>query len=77
MSVLIGLLDLTMYGCPVHYIKAREATANIAFDEELDLLVNQGDAVTEVLKSLRRDGQQCEVLSEDELTATIRVRRKQ
>lgn len=76
MSDLTGPIDLTLYGCPMHYIKAREAIRQIAFEQELELLVNQGDAVTEVLKSLRQDGQQCEVSAEDGLTTTIRVRRK-
>jgi TusA-related sulfurtransferase len=60
----------------MHYIKAREAISNIAIEQELELVVNNGDAVTEVLNSLRQDGQHCEVKSEDVLTTTIRVRRK-
>jgi len=76
MSVLNGQTDLTMYGCPMHYIKAREAISKIALDQDLELLVNRGDAVTEVLNSLRQDGQQCEITSEDVLTTTIRVRRQ-
>lgn len=76
MSVLNGQIDLSLYGCPMHYIKAREAISKIPLEEEIELLVNSGDAVTEVLKSLRQDGQQCEVISEEILTTTIRVRKK-
>lgn len=76
MSVLAGPIDLTLYGCPMHYIKAREAIRNIALEQDIELLVNKGDAVTEVMNSLRQDGQQCEITSEDVLTTTIRVRRK-
>lgn len=76
MSVLTEVLDLTLYGCPMHYIKAREAINKIALEQDIELLVNKGNAVTEMLKSLRQDGQQCEITSEDVLTATILVRRK-
>lgn len=76
MSVLIGPIDLTSYGCPMHYIKAREAISQIALEQNVELWVNSGDAVTEVLKSLRQDGQQCEVVAEEGLTTTIRVRKK-
>lgn len=76
MSVLSGPIDLTQYGCPMHYIKAREAISNISLEQDIELMVNNGDAVTQVLNSLRQDGQQCEITSEDGLTTTIRVRRK-
>lgn len=76
MSDLSGPIDLTLYGCPMHYLKAREAIKQIALEQELKFLVNHGDAVTQVLKSLRQDGQQCEVSDEDGLMTTIRVRRK-
>jgi TusA-related sulfurtransferase len=76
MSVLTGRIDLTQYGCPMHYIKAREAISHIELEQDIELWVNSGDAVTEVLKSLRQDGQQCEVVAEEGLTTTIRVRKK-
>lgn len=76
MSVLNESLDLTLYGCPMHYIKAREAIKKIALEQDIELLVNKGNAVTEMLNSLRQDGQQCEITSEDVLTTTILVRRK-
>ncbi|WP_438970229.1 sulfurtransferase TusA family protein [Methylophaga sp.] len=76
MPVLTLPLDLTLYGCPMHYIKAREAIRNMALEQDIELVVNKGDAVTEMLNSLRQDGQQCELTSEDVLTTTILVRRK-
>ena len=76
MSALTEELDLTLYGCPMHYIKAREAIKNIALEQEIKLLVNTGNAVTEMLNSLRQDGQHCEITTEDVLTTTILVRRK-
>ncbi len=76
MSAVSGPVDLTLYGCPMHYLKAREAIKKIALEQEIELLVNQGEAVTEVLKSLRLDGQHCDITAEDGLTTTILVRRQ-
>jgi TusA-related sulfurtransferase len=73
----ITLVDLTLFGCPMHYIKAREALKHIAIEESVDLLVNTGDAVDEVFNSLSQDGQECTIISSEGLTTTIRVRRKQ
>ncbi len=73
MSDLIETLNLTLYGCPLHYIKAREALSDMAIGQEIELEVNNGDAVDEVLTSLRHDGQLCEVTSEQTLTSTIKV----
>lgn len=69
-------VDLTLYGCPMHYIKAREAIKEIKLEESIALLVNNGGAVDEVVKSLRQDGQECEVSGNDVLTSLIRVKRK-
>ncbi len=76
MSVLNSPIDLTLYGCPMHYIKAKEAISHIELEQDIELLVNNGDAVTQVMNSLSQDGQQCEITSEDVLTTTIRVRKK-
>lgn len=75
MSDLSGQIDLTLYGCPMHYIKAREFIRTIELEQEVELIVNKGDAVTEVINSLRQDGQQCEVIDQDVLTATIKVKK--
>jgi TusA-related sulfurtransferase len=73
----IKQVDLTLFGCPMHYIKAREAVQKLALEQSIDLLVNTGDAVDEVFNSLTQDGQLCEITSTEGLTTTIRVRRKQ
>jgi TusA-related sulfurtransferase len=70
------IIDLTLYGCPMHYIKARESLRRIELGQEILLAVNNGDAVTEVLNSLRQDGQICEIESEETLTTTIKVMKK-
>jgi TusA-related sulfurtransferase len=73
----IKQVDLTLFGCPMHYIKAREAVQKLALEQSIDLQVNTGDAVDEVFNSLTQDGQLCEITSTEGLTTTIRVRRKQ
>ena len=65
--------DLTLYGCPMHYIKAREFISECVIAEQVLLIVNNGDAVDEVINSLRQDGQSCEIESKQTLTTTIRV----
>lgn len=76
MSDLIEPINLTLYGCPMHYIKARESLQLIEIEHAVLLVVNNGDAVTEVLKSLRHDGHVCELESQQTLTSTIRVTKK-
>ena len=76
MSAVMETIDLTLYGCPMHYIKARESLQRLELGQEILLVVNSGDAVTEVLNSLRQDGQFCEIESEQSLTTTIKVIKK-
>jgi TusA-related sulfurtransferase len=76
MSIIVENIDLTLFGCPMHYIKARESLRKIELDQGILLIVNNGDAVTEVLNSLRQDGQDCEIESEEALTTTIKVIKK-
>ncbi|MFW5451249.1 MAG: hypothetical protein ACKE9I_06590 [Methylophagaceae bacterium] len=76
MSIIIEAIDLTLYGCPLHYIKARAALHAVEKDQELSFMINNGHAVNEVLNSLRQDGQICEVLLIEPLTTTIKVTKK-
>ena len=73
MSSVSATINLTLYGCPLHYIKAREALSEMAVEQEILLEVNNGDAVDEVLASLRKDGQQCEIVSAQTMTTIIKV----
>jgi len=75
MSNVVKPLDLTLYGCPMHYIKAREAIRTLELETSMTMEVNNGDAVDEVLNSLRQDGQHCEIQSTGNLTSLIKVTR--
>ncbi len=70
------LVDLSLYGCPLHYIKAREVLSEMMVEQEVFLEVNNGDAIAEVISSLRNDGQLCEIVLEKTLVSTIKVVKK-
>jgi TusA-related sulfurtransferase len=76
MSSVIESLDLSLYGCPMHYIKAREVVGRMALEQAVLFEINNGDAVDDVIKSLRQDGQLCEVESTQPLTTTVKVIKK-
>jgi len=76
MSSLIESADLTLYGCPMHYIKAREIVGRMKQDQAILFEINNGDAVDDVIKSLRQDGQVCEIESKQSLTTTVKVIKK-
>lgn len=73
MSSVIEKVDLTLYGCPMHYIKARERVGRMEQDQAVLFEINNGDAVDDVIKSLRQDGQVCEIESKQSLTTTVKV----
>jgi len=73
MSRVIEKVDLTLYGCPMHYIKAREVVGRMTIDQAILFDINNGDAVDDVMKSLRQDGQLCEIASKQPLTTTVKV----
>ena len=76
MSSVIERVDLSLYGCPMHYIKAREVVSKIALGQAILFEINHGDAVDDVIKSLRQDGQLCEIASTQSLTTTVKVIKK-
>lgn len=73
MSSVIERVDLSLYGCPMHYIKAREVVGRMALEQAILFEINNGDAVDDVIKSLRQDGQFCEIASTQSLTTTVKV----
>jgi len=76
MSSVIESVDLTLYGCPMHYIKAREMVGRMEQNQAILFEINNGDAVEDVIKSLRQDGQICEIASRQSLTTTVKVIRQ-
>ena len=76
MSIVVETHNLTLYGCPMHYIKAREILRSMTLEKTAFFEVNKGGAVDEVINSLRHDGQYCEIESEQSLTTIIRVTKR-
>ncbi len=76
MSTVIERLNLTLYGCPLHYIKAREALGLIKFNQNIVLTINNGAALEEILNSLRQDGHRCKIEQRERLTTNMRVTKK-
>jgi TusA-related sulfurtransferase len=69
----INIVDLTMYGCPMHYLKTKDMLRDTSHDQPIYIEVNNGKAVKEVLDSLRQDLFICSVENQGQLTTTIKV----
>jgi sulfite reductase (ferredoxin) len=65
-------IDLTSYGCPLHYIKARNALRNFNGGDEVDFLFVSGDPSQQVSSSLKSDGH--EIVSFQELGEATRIK---
>jgi TusA-related sulfurtransferase len=76
MSTVAETMDLSLYGCPMHYIKAREALGSVDAEQSLLFIVNNGEALQEIVASLSKDGHKCDVQEQETLTTTIRVTKK-
>lgn len=63
--------DLTTYGCPLHYLKARQALARLAPGERAVFLFAPGESADQVRSSLAEDGHT--VLEVDAAAERIRV----
>ncbi|MDO7597380.1 MAG: hypothetical protein MUQ51_08250 [Pseudomonadota bacterium] len=57
----------------MHYIKAREVVGKMSLDQAVLFEINNGDALDDVIKSLRQDGQLCEIKSKQSLITTVKV----
>lgn len=70
-----AVIDLTGYGCPLHYIKARNELRKFGAGDEVEFLFVSGDPSLQVRSSLKSDGH--EIISfEEQGTATrIKVRK--
>lgn len=66
------LIDLSMFGCPVHKTKALAAAQQLAAEESLRFKLNN-DAVSTVVKYLQENGFQCLADHADVLTTIVKV----
>jgi TusA-related sulfurtransferase len=64
-------VDLTSYGCPLHYIKARHALRGLADGEIVEFLFEAGETAGKAAASLESDGHR--ILSVEPAGSAVRV----
>lgn len=69
------VIDLTGYGCPLHYIKARNELRKFPAGEVVDFLFVSGDPSQQVRNSLKSDGHDIVEVQEQGTATRIRVRK--
>jgi TusA-related sulfurtransferase len=72
MSDLNKILDLSMFGCPLHKTKALAAAEQLIPGQVLRLKINN-DAVNTVTKHLTDYGFTCQIAPPDVLTTVVEV----
>ncbi|MDX1252737.1 MAG: sulfurtransferase TusA family protein [Gammaproteobacteria bacterium] len=65
------VIDLSTYGCPLHYLKARNELNRVQVGDVIDFLLTSGEAVQQVSSSLEGDGHR--VLYKEDLGVTTRI----
>lgn len=65
------VVDLSTYGCPLHYLKARNALHNLPEGAVVDFLLESGESTQQVASSLENDGHR--VLYKEERGSTTRI----
>ena len=70
-----NIIDLTAYGCPLHYIKARNELRKFNGGEVVDFLFVSGDPSQQVSSSLKSDGHEIVSIQEQGNATHIKVRK--
>ncbi len=65
------VIDLSTYGCPLHYLKARNALNAVQVGDVVDFLLESGESTQQVASSLEGDGHR--VLYKEERGTTTRI----
>jgi sulfite reductase (NADPH) hemoprotein beta-component len=66
-----GVVDLSSYECPLHYIKARSTLRDAQKGEVVNFLFGSGEPAQQARSSLQNDGH--EILAVEEQGATIKI----
>lgn len=66
-------IDLTAFGCPLYYIKAREVMRKA--ENRVTFRVNVGMPTEDVVRSLTQDGYDCTVVTVNTSYNQIKVRK--
>ena len=70
-----NIIDLTSYGCPLHYIKARNELRKFNEGEVIEFLFTAGEPAEQVSSSLESDGHHILAKEEQGTKTRIRVRK--
>ncbi len=65
------IVDLSTYGCPLHYLKARNELHTVSVGDVVDFLLESGESTQQVTSSLENDGHR--VLYREEHGTTTRI----
>ncbi len=71
----VNTVDLSSYGCPVHYMKARIEIGKLAAGEEIDFLLEAGESTNQVTESLAKDGHHILTTQAQGAHTRVRVRK--
>jgi TusA-related sulfurtransferase len=69
------IIDLSSYGCPLHYIKARNALRQYHQGAIIEFVFASGDPAKQAASSLASDGHSVMSIEETGVTTQIRVRK--
>jgi len=68
-------VDLSSYGCPLHYIKARNALRQYQANDVIKFIFASGDPARQASSSLESDGHQVLEIEESGITTSISIRK--
>jgi TusA-related sulfurtransferase len=71
----VSTVDLSSFGCPLHYIKARNALRQYQDGDVIDFVFASGDPARQAASSLESDGHDVMAIEENGVTTQIRVRK--
>ena len=69
----VSTIDLSSYGCPLHYIKARNSLRQFSHGDIIDFVFASGDPARQAASSLESDGHNVMNVEENGITTQIRV----
>ncbi|MCG2633520.1 MAG: sulfurtransferase TusA family protein [Gammaproteobacteria bacterium] len=68
--------DITAYACPLHYVKARQALAQVEPGRQLEFMIKTGEPTEQIHESLLHDGHQVRSVEERDGVTHLIVARK-
>lgn len=75
MSAPNEIVDITMFGCPMHRIKALQAAKTLESSADAMKIAVNNDALKIIVEHLEEHGFQCSYVESDSLTSVITVKK--